>query len=180
MPGLTLRRGIVGQRAEGVDEVEQQSLLGQRIVAMPQAINQLANLSGTQGILADHLAEPPVAHPGDGFQTVRLQINHPVAPAVSGFRFAGMQLVGIHGDNGVRGGDMLAAAVAKAFSALLNHADAEGFVGMGFKGVARDMGVVKLHPGQLFEMAKARAVFFITKLGWYALHACLPTVIPSI
>ena len=91
-----------------------------------------------------------------------------------------MQLVGIHGDNGVRGGDMLAAAVAKAFSALFNHADAEGFVGMGFKGVARDMGVVKLHPGQLFEMAKARAVFFITKLGWYALHACLPTVIPSI
>lgn len=49
MPGLTLRRGMVGQRAEGVDEVEQQSLLGQRIVAMPQAINQLANLSGNAG-----------------------------------------------------------------------------------------------------------------------------------
>ena len=31
---------------------------------------------------------------------------------------------------------MLTAAVAKALRALLNHADAEGFVGMGFKGVA--------------------------------------------
>ncbi|BBK14404.1 hypothetical protein TMSI_47960 [Klebsiella quasipneumoniae] len=71
---------------------------------------------------------------------------------------------------------MLAATVAKALGALLNHADAEGFVSMGFKGVARDMGVVKLHPGKLFEMAKARTIFFITKLGWYALHACLPTV----
>ena len=71
---------------------------------------------------------------------------------------------------------MLAAAVAKALRALLDYADAEGFVGMGFKGVTGDMGVVKLYPGQLFEMAKARAVFFITKLRWYALHACLPTV----
>ncbi len=41
-------------------------------------------------------------------------------------------------------------------------------------------GVVKLHPGQLFEdMAKARAVFSSLN-WWYALHACLPTVIPSI
>lgn len=87
-----------------------------------------------------------------------------------------MQLVGIHGDNGVGGGDVLTAAVAKALGALLNHANAESFVGMGFKGVAGDMGVVKLYPGQLFEMAKARAIFFITKLGWYALHACLPTI----
>ncbi|MDO6928167.1 hypothetical protein PXY50_19955, partial [Acinetobacter baumannii] len=63
---------------------------------------------------------------------------------------------------------MLTAAVAKALRALLNPADAEGLVGMGYKGVAGYMGVVKLHPGQLFEMAKARAVFFITKLEWYA------------
>ena len=42
---------------------------------------------------------------------------------------------------------------------------------MGFKGVAGYMGVVKLHPGQLFEMAKARAVF--SSLNWSG-TPCMP------
>ena len=69
---------------------------------------------------------------------------------------------------------MLAAAIAKAFGALFNHADAEGFVGMRFKGITRNMGVIELNAGKLFEMAKARAVFFIAKLWWYALYAVYP------
>ena len=53
-------------------------------------------------------------------------------------------------------------------------------MGVRFKGVAGDMGMVQLNAGQLRQMAKARAVSFITELFWYALHAITPDGHPFI
>ena len=92
---------MVSQRAKGINQVEQHPLLRQRIVSVPQAVNQLADLPGALWLLAHDLTEPPVANAGEGFQPIRLQINHPVAPAFGGFRLAGMELIRIHGDDGI-------------------------------------------------------------------------------
>lgn len=81
-----------------------------------------------------------------------------------------MQLIGIHGHNGMDGCDVLRPAIAKAFGTGFNSADTEGLVGVGLKGVAGDMGVIQLHARQLRQMAKARAVSLIEELFGYALH----------
>ncbi|KXB43730.1 hypothetical protein HMPREF0208_02482 [Citrobacter koseri] len=85
-----------------------------------------------------------------------------------------MQLIGIHGDNGVNGGNVLRAAIAEAFGAGFNCADTEGFVGVRFESVTRDMRMIQLNPRHLRQMAKAGAVFLIAKLFGYALHVVSP------
>lgn len=99
MFGFILCRGMVGQRVEGVDEVEQQFLLGQWIVVMLQVINQLVNLLGMQRIFVDYFVELLVLYFGDGFKMVWFQINYLVVLVVGGFCFVGVQFVGIYGDN---------------------------------------------------------------------------------
>ncbi len=108
----------------------------QRVVGVPQAIDQLAYLLRTTGIVAGDIAEPPVANARHLFQQIRLEVDHPVAPAVSGFGFAGMQLIGIHGNDGMDGGNVLRSAIAKAFGTGFNGADTKGLVGVRLKGVA--------------------------------------------
>jgi hypothetical protein len=39
--GFGQRSGVMGKRAEGIDQIQQQTLLRQRIVSMPQAIDRL-------------------------------------------------------------------------------------------------------------------------------------------
>ena len=109
---------------------------------MPQAIDKIADLPGAQRILANHLAEPPVAFAGHLFQRIRVEINHPIAPAVGGFRLAGVQLIGVHGDDRVDRSHVLAAPIAKTLGAELDRADTKGFMGVRFKGVAGDMGMI--------------------------------------
>ncbi|MNV31077.1 hypothetical protein D3C71_1223680 [compost metagenome] len=86
--------------------------------------------------MARDVAKPPVANASDVFEQVGIEIHHPVAPAVVGCGFAGVQLVRIHGDNRMDGSDVLGAAIAKALGTGFDCADPEGFVGMWFKGVA--------------------------------------------
>ena len=121
-----------------------------------------------------------MAFAGHLFQRIRVEINHPIAPAVGGFRLAGVQLIGVHGDDRVDRSHVLAAPIAKTLGAELDRADTKGFMGVRFKGVAGDMGMVQLNAGQLRQMAKARAVSFITELFWYALHAITPDGHPCI
>ena len=75
---------------------------------------------------------------------------------------------------------MLAAPIAKTLGAELDRADTKGFMGVRFKGVAGDVGMIQLNAGQLRQMAKARAVSFIIKLFRYALHAITPDGHPYI
>ena len=69
---------------------------------------------------------------------------------------------------------MLRAAIAKALGAEFDSADAEGFVGMGFKGVTGDMGVIKLNARQCGQLSEAGAVAFVEELLGYALHGGSP------
>ena len=103
-----------------------------------------ANLQRAKRIVTSSIGKPPVANAGDAFKQIGVEINHPVTPAVGGFCFAGMQLVRIHGDDRVGGRDVLGTTITKAFSPGFNHADTKRFVGVGLKGVTRDMGMIQL------------------------------------
>ncbi len=137
---------------------------------MPQTVNQPADLLRTLRVVASDVAEPPVTQAGHLFQQVGFDVDHPVAPAAFGRRFTGVDLVRIHGDDGFFRGEVLCSAIAKAFGTGFNSADTEGFVGVGLKGVFRDMCVIEFQARQLRQMAKACAVSLINELFRYALH----------
>ncbi|CCK16034.1 hypothetical protein BN136_2044 [Cronobacter universalis NCTC 9529] len=111
---------------------------------------------------------------GELRQRLGLQIDHPVAPALPGRRFAGVQLIGVHGDQRIDRRHMLRAAVAKALGAEFNRADAKGFVGVRLKSVMRDMGVIKLHARQGRQLPETGAVAFVGELIGYAVHGSSP------
>ena len=111
-----------------------------------------------------------MAQAGYLFQKIGFDVDHPVAPAVFGRGLPGMDLVRVHGNNGFFRCEMLGAAIAKAFGAGFDGADAEGFMGVGLKGVVRNMRVIEFKARQLRQMAKARAVSLVSKLFRYALH----------
>ena len=102
---------------------------------MPQGMDLTTDLQRSLRVVACGVGKPPVANAGDALKQTGVEINHPVTPAVGGFCFAGMQLVRIHGDDGVGGRDVLRTTIAKALGPGFNHADTKRFVGMGFKGV---------------------------------------------
>ena len=141
---------------------------------MPQAIDQLANLPGTQRIVARHVAKPPVVHAGYRFQQLRFKIDHPVTPAVIRCRFAGVEFVRVHGDHGINVGDMLGTAIAKALGTGFDRADAKSLVGVWLKGVTRDMRMIQFNARDLRQMAKSRAVSLINELFRNALHVNSP------
>ncbi len=128
----------------------------QRVVRMPQAVNQLADLQRALRVVAGDVAKPPVTQAGHLFQQVGFDIDHPVAPAVFSGGFSGVDLVRVHGDNGFLGGEVLGTAIAEAFGAGFNGANAEGFVRVRLKGVIRDMCVIEFQARQLRQMARAR------------------------
>ena len=74
----------------------------------------------------------------------------------------------------MNGGDVLAAAVAETLGPGLNDANAERFVSVGFKGIARNMRMVQHDTRHLRQVAKARAVFLVAELFRYTLHVKLP------
>ena len=76
-----------------------------------------------------------MADPSDLFQKIGLKINHPIAPAIGGFGLAGVQLIGIHGYDGMGGGHVLRAAITKTFGSGFYRANAECFMCVRLKGV---------------------------------------------
>ena len=88
-----------------------------------------------------------MTHAGYLFQQVGFKINHTVTPAAIGRGLAGMDLIRVHGDDRFLRGEVVGAAITKALGTGFDSADTKGFMGMGFKGIAGYMGMVKLHAG---------------------------------
>ena len=71
-------------REEGSDQIQQDALLGQRIVVVPQAVDALANQQRTLRIVALYRIEPPVLRPGNLLKNGWLKVANAVAPAGGG------------------------------------------------------------------------------------------------
>jgi hypothetical protein len=69
---------------------------------------------------------------------------------------------------------MLATAIAKTLSAVVNGTDAERIVRMRLKGVTVNMGVVQLNAGQMRQGFKLRTILIKGKKLWYTLHCIAP------
>ena len=118
--------------------------------------------------------EPPVTNPGDLFQKIGLKVDHPVAPAVGGFGFTGVQFIGVHGGNGVGRRYVLRATIAKTLGTGFNRANAESFMGVRLKRITGDVRMIQFNAWHLCQMAKAGTVFLIKKLLRYTLHVISP------
>ena len=122
-----------------------EAVKGQRVVGVvPQGIEQGGDLPALRGVVHRGLGKPgqrAAAHFG---QYVALQVDHAVAPALTGVGAAGVQFVLVHEHHRAGASQVLAALVAEAFDAPFHRADAKRVVGVRRKGMVHDFGPVQL------------------------------------
>lgn len=158
MRAFPRHRRMTSQWLEGVDQIEQQSFCasGSSVFHIPWISEQIWRERWGSWRVTSWNHQWRI---GDLLQKRGVEINHPVAPAVGGFSLAGVQLIGIHGHDGMGRCHVLGATIAKTLGAGFDRANAKRFVGMRLKRVTRDMRMIQLNARYLRQMAK-RALSF--------------------
>ena len=167
------RAGDSRLAAEFLQQRQQQAVECQRLVRLPQAVEQCVYASRAGDVVTHGIAELPTAFPGNGLDDVGVDVRHAIAPTAFGFGTPGVQHIGVHHHQRIRWRQVLAAAITEPLHAGFDRAQAIGFVGMRLEGVADDVRAVQLDPVAVCWPPELRHVLRIFKFFRDALHGAI-------